>query len=230
MFNGNKTSVTAGNFRAAYAPHTLQELVWPSPYAKDLIEVYADGLIDGHLLLHGPFGTGKTTICKLIPVALTGDPNISYDTLFVNASDITTKSQLIPKIKNFAETMPFCGNVRFIVLDEADGLDKAAQDALKGLIDQVGHVVRFLITTNHLHKLDCGIQSRCHVQCIDHCQPMDWLPRAKMIMQQEGVEPSLEDLRDALEVADGDSRKTLQHLERLVAREKRTTSFKAKGN
>lgn len=214
---------TAGNFRAAHAPQTLTDLVWSTPAAKELIEDYKDGLIEGHLLLHGPFGTGKTTICNMVPLALTGNPNIKHDTLFVNASDVTTKAKLIPQIRNFALTMPFNVNeeFRFVLLDEADGMDKTAQDALKGLIDEVGQVVRFLITTNHLNKIDGGIQSRCNVQKIDHCQVDDWELRAKKILKREKIPLRQVKWKQAVANGNGDSRKIMQQLERVVARHRR---------
>lgn len=212
---------TAGNFHSAHAPQTLTDLAWPTQTAKDLVQDYVDGLIGGHLLLPGPFGTGKTSICKIVPYAMTGDPNIIHDTLFVNASNLTTKAKLIPKIRNFAHTLPMCGDVRFVILDEADGMDKATQDALKGLMDQVGHVVRFLITTNHLRKIDGGIQSRCHVQEIGHCQPSDFRPLAKSILRAENIPLGKVNLTQALDDGAGEGRKTMQQLERLVARHRR---------
>jgi DNA polymerase III delta prime subunit len=212
---------TAGNFREAHAPQTLTDLVWSTQTAKDLVQDYVDGLIDGHLLLHGPFGTGKTSICKMVPFAITGDPNIIHDTLFVNASNVTTKAKLIPLIQNFALLMPLVGSTRFIHLDEADRMDGAAQDALKGLIDDVGDVVRFLITTNHLRKIDGGIQSRCHAQEIDHCQPSDFRPFAKRILLAEKIPLGKVNLTQALDDGAGEGRKTMQQLERLVARYRR---------
>lgn len=221
MSNSIRPGLTAGNFRAVHAPQTLTDFVWPCLSAKELIEDYVDEFIEGHLLLHGPFGTGKTTICNMVPLELTGDPNIKHDTLFVNASNVTTKAKLIPQIRNFSMSMPFCGNTRFVVLDEADGMDKAAQDALKGLIDQVGHVVRFLITTNHLDKIDGGIQSRCHVQKIDKTQPIEWRPLMKKILRREKIPIGKVKWQQALDVGDGEGRKTMQQLERLVARYRR---------
>ena len=218
-----KPCQTAGNFRSRHAPQTLADLVWPTQSAKDLVQDYVDGHIGGHLLLHGPNGTGKTSICKMVPYAMTGNPNIKHDTLIVNASNVTTKAKLIPQIRNFALTMPLNvdENFRFILLDEADGMDKAAQDASKGIIDEFGHVVRFLITTNHLHKIDGGIQSRCHVQEIGHCRPSDFRPLAKRILRAEKIPLGKVNLTQALDDGAGEGRKTMQQFERLVARNRR---------
>jgi DNA polymerase III delta prime subunit len=213
---------TAGVFRAAHAVNGLNDLVWPTQGSKQLIEDYVDGFIDGHLLLHGPFGTGKTEMAKRVPFALTGDQQIEADTLFINASDITTKSELLPKIHNFSQTLSFCeAGVRFVILDEADRLDPRAQDALKGIIDRYGHVVRFIFTTNHFDKLDGGIKSRCHCMEIGECSPRQWLPRARAIMAAEHIDISDDDLLALIDMGNGSGRKIMQMLERFVARHRR---------
>jgi len=215
----NKLASTAGAFRAAHAVQTTGFLVWPTQSARDLIDDYIDGLIDGHLLLHGPFGTGKTGIAKMVPFALTGEDQIHADTLFLNASDTTTKAQVIPQIHNFAQVISFCQHdLRFVILDEADRMDARAQDALKGIMDKYGAHVRFLFTTNHHGKLDGGIKSRCHCVEIGECSPHQWLPRARAIVAAEQVLISDADLLDLIKMGDGSGRKIMQMLERFVAR------------
>lgn len=216
---------TAGVFRAAHAVRGLDDLVWPTQGSKQLIEDYVDGLIDGHLLLHGPFGTGKTEIAHQVPFALTGEDQIHADTLFVNASDTTSKAQVIPHIHSFAQAIGFCeAGLRFVILDEADRLDPRAQDALKGIIDQYGSFVRFIVTTNHFDKLDGGIKSRCHCMEIGECSPHQWLPRARGIMVAENIDISDGDLVDLINMGDGSGRKIMQMLERFVARHRRSAA------
>lgn len=213
---------TAGAFRAAYAVNGLADMVWPTQGIKEIIEDYTDGIIGGHLLMHGPFGTGKTEFAKQIPFALTNDPKVEADTLFINASDKTAKSELLPKIHNFSKTISFCeANVRFLILDEADRLDPRAQDALKGIIDEYGAFVRFMFTTNHFEKIDGGIKSRCHCMEIGEYSPKQWLPRARAILDNENIAISNDDLLDLIGQGDGSGRKIMQTLERYVARHHR---------
>jgi DNA polymerase III delta prime subunit len=210
---------TAGNFMATYRPTTLGDIVWPSLDAQELLEDYTDGLIEGHLCLHGDFGTGKTQLAQLVPFALTGEKQVHWDTLLLNCSDTTSKSELIPTIKRFAETLSFCeGGLRFLILDEADRIDPRAQDALKGIIDKYGSVTRFIFTTNHFKKIDGGIKSRCHCMEIGKATSQQWLMRARSIMDAEGVEISDADLLSIIDKGKGSGRDIMQQLERYAAR------------
>jgi DNA polymerase III delta prime subunit len=207
------------DFKTRHRPKTLGDIVWPSLDAQDLVEDYTDGLIDGHLCFYGTFGTGKTQVAQLVPFALTGDAQIQHDTLFINCSDTTSKSELIPTIKRFAETLSFCeGGLRFLILDEADRIDPRAQDALKGIIDKYGDIARFIFTTNRFGKLDGGLKSRCHCMEFGLGQSADWMPRARQIMDAEGVEISDADLLAVIDKGKGSGRVVLQHLERSAAR------------
>ena len=210
---------TAGNFRATHKPKTLDDIVLPSATAQELIEDYVDGHIKGNLLLHGPFGTGKTEIAKMVPFALTGDKRVHFDTLLLNCSDTTSKSELIPTVKGFSETLCMCeAGQRFLILDEADRIDPRAQDALKGIIDKNGSVTRFIFTTNHFEKIDGGIKSRCHRMEIGTATSQQWLARARSIMDAEQVLISDADLLSVIDVGEGSGRDIMQQLERFAAR------------
>jgi len=49
-----------------YAPQTLDEVVFPSVNAKQIITDVANLTSPDHIILYGPYGTGKTTAEKLI--------------------------------------------------------------------------------------------------------------------------------------------------------------------
>jgi len=54
------------NFRMKYAPQTLDEAVFPSVNAKQIVTDVANLTSPDHIILYGPYGTGKTTAAKLM--------------------------------------------------------------------------------------------------------------------------------------------------------------------
>ena len=49
-----------------YAPKDLDEVIYPSLRIEKRIKGYASKQLEGHLILHGSNGTGKTSIANLL--------------------------------------------------------------------------------------------------------------------------------------------------------------------
>jgi hypothetical protein len=56
-----------------YAPRNLSEIIYPSTAVERRIMGYASGQLEGHILMHGSNGTGKTSIANLLPIAICGE-------------------------------------------------------------------------------------------------------------------------------------------------------------
>jgi DNA polymerase III delta prime subunit len=59
------------------------------------------------------------------------------------------------------------------VLDEADGLTPAAQDSLRGIMEQYADVCTFILTANYADKIREAIKSRCNIYTFDRVSPAD---------------------------------------------------------
>jgi len=116
-----------------------------------------------HVILAGQHGIGKTTIAIALARDILGD-GFALNFLELNASDDRKLEVVRTKIKDFATTRSLGVSCKICLLDEMDEMTSNAQKALKRIMEKYASNVRFIITTNHLHKIIAPIQSRCVVQ------------------------------------------------------------------
>lgn len=82
--------------------------------------------------------------------------------LDLNASDDRGIQVVREEIKSFASTKTlFNSGFKMILLDEADALTQAAQNALRRVVEQYTKNVRFCLVCNYVGKIIPALQSRC---------------------------------------------------------------------
>ncbi len=144
------------------------------------------------MLLSGSPGTGKSTLVKVLLNELDINP---FDVLEVNASKDNGVDYIRDTISKFAETRGY-GDMRYIFLDEADGLSPSAQGVLRGTMEKYAKSVRFLLTCNYPHKIIDAIKSRCetgrmHIENLDRDE---FDGRLVDILTKENIEINFEAL------------------------------------
>ena len=132
---------------AKYRPKTLDEFVC----REDLKEKLQEYIIDPpHLLLHGPAGTGKTTLARII------GQNFEY--WEIGGMDAKRKKH---SIRDFCLTLSFTGVLKVLCIDEADYMSEEIQGLIRCYMESHVKRVRFFLTCNDLGKITEPVYSRC---------------------------------------------------------------------
>ena len=180
------------------------------------------------ILLHGTWGTGKSTLAELLPELFEASHAGVWDSS-QNIGEMPAASR-----DNVMADMFRCGgglsitsianavyasadkvslwhqsNHHYFVFDEVDKLTVGAQQSLKAVMGVKRCM--FFYTTNYLNKVDVGIQNRCHL--VEMNQVVDlasYVPLGQAILKAMGL-PSMAMNSQAIETIAGKAKGSMRN-------------------
>ena len=195
-----------------YRPSDIDSYVFRDNKQKQQVSGWlGDGALP-HLLFSGAPGTGKTTLAKVLLQELDVDP---MDVLEINASNENNVDTIRNKITNFSSTMPF-GDMKYVLLDEADYMTPNGQAALRGVMEMYHTSCRFLLTCNYAQRIIPALHSRCQGFHIEKLDVTEFTARIATICIEEGVELDGETLDTYVQATYPDLRKAINLVQQNV--------------
>jgi DNA polymerase III delta prime subunit len=171
------------------------------------------------ILLHGSWGTGKTTLAELLPELLETAYSDAWDMgKGIGQMPIPVPSEtqtevfrcgggfnivnIVQKINDFNDRLPiFHSSLHdYFVLDEVERLTIGAQQSLRSPMGLKRCM--FFLTTNYLSKVDAGIVNRCHlIEMNQMTTSSAYVPLGQSILQKMGVKPNAVSGKDLQAIA-----------------------------
>jgi DNA polymerase III subunit gamma/tau len=219
-----------------YRPRTFGDVAGQRPVAAVLYRMVRRHKVPSALLFHGPYGSGKTSMARILAAALNcaeepgpgggnhwpcgGCPSCkavwndtSLDLLEVDAASNGT----IDHVRHIRDLVQYAtpGEHRLVVLDEAHGLSGPGSEALLKILEEPPDRTSFVLATTEPRKLSRTVASRCLPFPFDPISPAVIRTRLEYICAAEGITVEPELLAAISERADGALRDAVMLLEQV---------------
>ncbi len=200
-----------------YRPVKIEQTILPEQLKQVFTKFVEDKAVP-NLLLCGRAGVGKTTVARALLEEL------QCDYIVINGSLSGNIDTLRTDILNFASTVSFTGNRKYVILDEADYLNSnSTQPALRNFMESYSKNCGFILTCNFKNRIIEPLHSRMSV--IDFNIPKEEKPklalqfwkRVKDILEKEKVEFSSQAVAALIEKHFPDWRRIINELQRYAA-------------
>lgn len=201
-------------------PIIFSELVFEDQSTADHLRYYAENRRHGHLLLHGDFGTGKSTTAMVIANERYPDDAETLDVdAYTGPELVEDMESNIERIERGWAIQRMSGVVHPVaIVDEVDQLTITQQYKLRAFMDRASrmNLGSFIFTTNHPHHVDKGLINRCDQIEVGPLSPETLESRCRFLLERESVELTDAQLLEILETTDGSWRDVKRTLEAVI--------------
>lgn len=167
-----------------YAPNQLDEVIYPNVGVERRINGYATKQLEGHIILHGPNGTGKSSLANLL-VKDIGNQHPEVERK--DAEELLAQPDLKKYLKQASAYAAMTTSEKFfLILNEFD-YSKKNLNKFWTALDACGSGVMAIITTNQPMDVHASIRSRCDVIEMPGVCAEAALQRIQYCLSMEGV-------------------------------------------
>jgi len=167
-----------------YAPNKLAEVIYPNLGVERRINGYATKQLEGHIILHGPNGTGKSSLANLLVKEI---GNQQPDLERKDAEELLALPDLKNYLKQAATYSAMTTSEKFfLILNEFD-YSKKNLNKFWTALDACGDGVMAIITTNQPMDVHTSIRSRCDLIEMPGVCAEAALQRIQYCLKMEGV-------------------------------------------
>jgi len=196
-----------------YRPETLSEYKGAKKEKEELKEWAENWEIgDKPVLLHGPAGTGKTSLVE----ALTED--LGHEMVETNASDVRTKSKLKSELKEAVRQKSFFGGQKMILIDEVDGMgrsDRGGSQELNRIVEETKFPL--VMTANDAYDSKIRtLKNKSKTIEIGKVHTNSINAHLKTILEEEGIEYEDGAVKRIARRANGQMRSAINDLEAVA--------------
>ena len=191
-------------YSIAYRPHRWEDVYGQDVVVNALRKRVLENNFPKATLLVGPFGTGKTTIAEILAACMQsscpdGNPDWNHpsnkpildetftrDTQRLDGSRIGGKGDVV-EFTNILKIKPMFDRKRVLIIEEADQMSSAAQNALLKVLEEPDTNTHFiLLSMNDKNGVSAPIKSRCQVFTVKALKITDLMKAMKHVMKITG--------------------------------------------
>lgn len=171
-------------FLEKYQPSQISQYVFEDASIEVTLKAFESGARKGPLLLHGFYGTGKSTLARLIADAQLRRAKAGFTPVCLSGMDFKSSSiGMIENVWSLGKTSFV--DFTYVIIEDVDHL-KGKQTSLRNLMDK-SYAQGLILTTNQISQVDKGIRDRCSEHHIKLASPQQWAQTAQYIAAAEGV-------------------------------------------